>query len=123
MPSQETHLDQANMNEGFAQFLLGEESSPAATDWAATALFYAALHLVDAYLANSDHHPTTHKARGNWVAWTSALSSIYASYSALQHQSELARYYCQHPTKAQVIGLFEKHYSPGKRHVLALLSY
>jgi hypothetical protein len=58
--------------------------------------FYAALHLIDAYLASIGHHPQTHETRDGWISWTAILRPVYSHYSELRNRSEDARYQCRH---------------------------
>jgi len=63
MPSQTAHLNQARANEDLARELSARETSPTHISWAAVVLFYTALHLVDAYLAQRGTNPATHAER------------------------------------------------------------
>ena len=70
MPDFESHLRQAERNERVASHLA---TFP---DWQTVALFYAALHYVDAYLAQrfgAQGHPTSHQARLRFLARDPAL--------------------------------------------------
>jgi hypothetical protein len=75
-------------------------------DWAATALFYAALHLVDAFLdgeqqlPKDERHPRKHSAnagegnagRGRNQLVQALLSPIRKEYRSLEEASRRARY-------------------------------
>ena len=61
MPELHQHLPQAEKNERLAESItLLPERFP---DWEITALFYSALHYVDAFLATQNVHPRTHDRR------------------------------------------------------------
>jgi hypothetical protein len=121
MPSRESHLGQAEGNAEFAGDLLNRDWSAACADWAVSALFYSAVHLVDAYLATMDAHPETHTIRGNWVARTDKLKPVYSNYEELRNRSEDARYKCRHFKPAQVRAIRSSDHDPLQEHVLRLL--
>lgn len=79
------------------------ESSPDDREWACVALFYAALHLLDAYLiakqpgANLD----THSARNRAIAVNSELRRFGNAYRMLQNISEEIRYIPTHSTSPE----------------------
>lgn len=64
--------------------------SPQFMDWGVTACFYAALHLVDGYLARLGIHPNNHAERENWIR--RQLRPIYGTYRRLKQLSMRARY-------------------------------
>ena len=69
MPSRLTHRQQAQHNEEFiASFDL--DATPY-LDWVVTAIFYAALHFVDSYLATKDIHLSSHRGRDSLI-WASS---------------------------------------------------
>ncbi len=88
MPGKAKHLAEAEWNEQAADALLQTQFA----DWAVVALFYAALHLVDAYLA-STVHPKDHTERFSVIAVT-PLERIYADHRELYQRSLDARYGC-----------------------------
>jgi hypothetical protein len=63
-------------------------------DWAVVALFYAAVHYVEAHLAK--HAPPVHSAnhdkRDNNIASSRVLKPLWKNYRELKNQSRLARY-------------------------------
>jgi hypothetical protein len=90
LPSQEEHLQKADRNEQFAVFLADKTTY---YDWAATVLFYAALHYMDAILAAAMDHPKTHDKRHSSIRKNGTLRRVYAEYRALESLSRNARYY------------------------------
>lgn len=65
------------------------------SDWALTAPFYSALHLIDAYVAGTlNQHPRNHTVRNHAVRSTAAPRAAYSHYRELQERSRDARYEC-----------------------------
>lgn len=93
MPSESRHVARAENNERFyAQFNL---ASTAFLDWAIAALFYSALHYVDACLAGyaaGGLHPQSHSTRGRILARDAFLRNFFCDYQELKNRSEDARY-------------------------------
>jgi len=88
MPNERIHRMQAEQNEKLARGLV--LLSPQLMDWGVTACFYAALHLVDGYLAQSGIHPENHAEREDWILhW---LHPIRGKYRVLKRCSIQARY-------------------------------
>jgi len=93
VPTTTQHLAQAATNETLA--LAWEVTAP---EWAATALFYAALHYVDAffYLDGQINHSLdgfkSHEVRTREVSLR--LGFVYQEYQRLLDRSRNARYDC-----------------------------
>ena len=98
MPTIEKHLDQVRRNEALAHRLLNEPG--AVPEWAITLLFYAAVHLVEAYFAYVGvPHPDppqrqTHANRRRLMRERVELSDTRAIFYQLQADSETMRYEC-----------------------------
>lgn len=90
MPRQQQHLQQARHNEALYHHLA--TVAPLYIDWQVTALFYAALHYVDAYLSKHNVHPASHSDRDQPIAMESVLRRIYTPYRDLESRSRDARY-------------------------------
>lgn len=92
MPSLQEHLKQAALNEAFAQSLRGGQFE----DWRVTAIFYAALHYVEAYFATQDLpaglHFSKHARREDNMADYDVFDPIYEDYKVLKTASERSRY-------------------------------
>jgi len=117
MPSKDAHLWQAKHNETLFSQLLTTEF----LDWAVTAIFYSALHHVDAYLATKDIHPSFHyKGRDRWVATESNLRHIWNQYRWLKEKSEAARYDVKHFTQSEVNHLKQSEFEIIKSHISKL---
>jgi hypothetical protein len=64
-------------------------------DWAVTVLFYAALHLTQAYLQRSEISAENHRQRDQEIRSSEELRPILDPYRALKAHSENARYRCR----------------------------
>ncbi|MGA7686163.1 MAG: hypothetical protein WCA58_14200 [Terriglobales bacterium] len=91
MPTKSEHLARAEHNQRFAEsFELKTTPYP---DWVVVAYFYAAMHLVDALLWESDKiNPPNHEERGKCVKDKWYLRGIKNEYRSLKDHSEDARY-------------------------------
>ncbi len=86
MPTTQQHLDQASANEVVSTQINQE-------DWAVTALFYAAVHYVEAYCCHAHGvHSKGHHDRQVFVG--NNLSAIGPEYAGLEFWSREARYEC-----------------------------
>lgn len=115
MPRRSDHIDQSERNEAAYQAL----HDAAHYDWAATTLFYAALHLVDAY-----HWPNrykNHPKRKTSVATDPALAHISMHYEELYNRSQDARYDCVSFTAQQSSDLQSLDCAPSAAHIRSLL--
>lgn len=93
MPTAEQHRQQAEHNKAFVQSF-DLDTSPY-LDWAVTAIFYTALHLVEWFLKSKGlTGRRDHQLRDAYIARMSELRRIYADYTELKFQSEASRYEC-----------------------------
>lgn len=91
MPSKEEHITKADGNAAFAAAI--PLNSQPRIDWALIALFYAAMHYVEAYLAVVfNQHVKSHTTRDSIVARDSNLKRIHAEYMDLKFFGYNARY-------------------------------
>lgn len=92
MASRNDHIEQAEKNERLYGLLQADQNDW--TDWQITALFYAALHYVDAYLI--DHclpEPKSHLAQSEAIANESFLrTQVGMQFATLKDYSRDARY-------------------------------
>ena len=88
MPDKDDHLAQANHN---TQFYFSFDRKHY-SDWAATVLFYAGLHYIDAFLATLQIDPGSHDVRDKYVNQLRELRHISGHYFALKNSSRTARY-------------------------------
>ena len=117
MPDSAAHIAQAATNEALSQQL--ETSYP---EWAVTALFYAALHYVQAYFFDNaasmqPQHYLTHGRRDQGVA--QRLQSLHGGYLTLEDASQDARYECMVFATVDVQELRGDHLVPIKQYILA----
>ena len=90
MPSTNEHLAKAQGNKTFA-YNLGV-TTPTAIGWALTALFYSALHYVEAYNAKYGQHFSKHEDLSRDIGRNPVLQPIYGDYKDLLVFSWNARY-------------------------------
>ena len=123
MPSVAEHLEQVERNESLYLDLCRLYTSvPDYTEWEVVALFYAALHYVDAWLASSEHvHSRNHAQRIGLVRSNIALRPISDQYERLYRLSVLARYEMERPSLREVRSVENNEYTAIKRHIRALL--
>lgn len=91
MPPRDDHRAKAEHDEQFVHSL--DLSTTPYLDWAITALFYAALHYVEAYFATMKRHSPDHRTRDSAIQRDSRIRSLYADYNELKNYSINARYY------------------------------
>lgn len=91
MPDLAEHLLQARHNEEF----FGSIDRGLYSDWAIIALYYAALHYIDAFLATVRIlDPGGHAVRDPEIRQRPELQPISHHYFRLKNRSQSARYYC-----------------------------
>jgi hypothetical protein len=90
VPSKDQHLGKAIGNERFAKSLALSE--PPWIEWALTAMFYAAMHYIEAYLATRGQHPRSHVTRDGFVGREPNLKRIFIDYQELKTYGLNARY-------------------------------
>ena len=122
MKTRDEHLKQASNNEDFAERLL-QSGDAASVTWAATLVFYSAVHYGRAFLAaRGPLTIRTHSGfesifRQSWAAPTNVL----AHYRLLKVYSERARYDCVEYSAAEVMRLRDDHLRPFRDAILATL--
>ena len=94
MPPVRIHAAQAHHNHAFWSSL--DLATTPYRDWAVVAMFYEALHWLEAYLATYGVHPTSHSQRLRALANYADLDRIEPSYTYLRNASERARYDAYH---------------------------
>ncbi len=101
MPDLATHQRQAEHNQQAAAYL--QTAGDEYLDWAVTAMFYAALHMLDQALAHSGNiHSRSHLQRHAVIAQQPQLAPIYRDYRELEWQSQRSRYECATFTPADL---------------------
>lgn len=91
MPGTKEHMDKYNENKRLLETNLNVEACDF-YNWVVTVSFYAALHLVEAKLAEDGVHSSDHFARGNNVERFSRFRNIRSIYKTLYDKSRVARY-------------------------------
>jgi len=121
VPTTAEHLAQAESNE---QASLAVQ--PRFPDWAATMLFYAALHYVEAYFfadADKSHLPAHYDRHSERLpAVRTRIGPIFVHYKDLMDASLEARYQYVSFTQVDVENLRQEGLEPLKRHINTLLS-
>ena len=91
MPTRQQHIKKYEEN----KLLLGTKLSVENAEfynWIVTVAFYAALHLVEARLADDNIDSSDHTARNNNVERFNYFQPIRAKYKVLYDRSRVARY-------------------------------
>jgi hypothetical protein len=131
VPQFDDHIKQAKSNLSFLEII--NQSAPIHFDWQVTACFYAALHLVNAHLANFGQQYRSHtdvKDVINPYNTTSVMKltpDAYTAYESLFSLSRRARYLINKKddnlfTDAPFF-THEKHLAKSIRHLEALCCY
>ena len=102
MPQLGEHLRAAQANQELASVLT---SLPGGISWSPVVSFYAALHLVDAYLATLGVHPVSHVARRAVIRRTESLEPVLDDYRTLEALSREARYDLRQFSQAEASSL------------------
>jgi hypothetical protein len=99
MAGRAAHLAKAGHNERFSDRLAEMNAETERfEDWEVTSLFYAAVHLADAYLANLGGHPVSHvqpeagKVPGRNQLVRRHIPLVWPHYRQLQNLSHVERY-------------------------------
>jgi len=92
MPSEKAHLAVAQRNQHLIDHLLADPVR--FPEWIATAVFYRALHLVEAVFSNDPNvrHARTHEERERILKSSRKYSGIYKHYRPIWSASLIARY-------------------------------
>ena len=116
MPTSQEHLAQARRNE---EFLVTIRALPVRyAEWETVALFYSALHYVDAFLATLGEHPRNHRIR---IARVNSATALQHEYQDLFDASMEARYEALTPTTARADHLMVGPFLRVKEEMLSLL--
>lgn len=91
MYSKEQFLAKSRNNKVFAESL--PLKTPTDVGWAMTALFYSALHAINAYLASQNRTCSDHEDRAKEIIYDPKINPIYKDYRDLHSLSQNARYH------------------------------
>jgi hypothetical protein len=119
MPNVADHILQARHNEDFYR----ATDKNAYSDWAMTAVYYAALQYVDAYLARIGMiDPGGHDVRDQELHRRPELRPIINSYFRLKSRSRSARYYCATFPLPELQRSYEGDLTAIRKHLLPMAS-
>ena len=110
MPRDDRHNAKAQRNEQFAESL--DHTDATQENWAVVAVFYSALHYVQAVLSGSSINCKNHLERADEIARDPILKYVAGEYEYLFTTSMLARY--------GVIGLVGDPYRTAKARLEAI---
>jgi hypothetical protein len=118
MPTLIEHAAKATHNETF--FRGFDLDTTPYLDWVVVAVFYAALHLVEAFAATQGEHPNSHLERDRFLWASSALQPILVHYFHLKSDAEDARYGMRTFSPDEVKHLIADLFEPLKQHIASL---
>lgn len=118
MPTLMQHAVKAKHNETF--FRGFDLDATPYLDWVVVAVFYTALHLVEAFAATRGEHPDSHVERDRFIWVSSELQPILAHYFHLKNDAEDARYRARTFAPDEVKHLIANHFEPLKQHIASL---
>ena len=119
MPLKSDHLNKARHDETFVSSL--DIDSTSFIDWAITAMFYAALHYVEAYFATQGKHSPDHRIRDSSIRRDLNIRKIFNDYNELKNFSINARYYMYPFKPSDVTANLQPRLESLKTHVKHLL--
>ena len=99
LPNKETHLEQYQHNKDFLENGISDTNKFA--DWAVTATFYCAVHIVEAALADMQIHSDNHYERGQKIR-KYFCRKLQICYKDLYSRSMTSRYSCITQTSEDV---------------------
>ena len=116
MPDLNQHLSLAESNERFAESIAALPTR--FPDWEITALFYSALHYVDAFLSTQNIHPRNHDSR---IRSIRSFIRAWDDYRDLYNLSLDTRYNMASFTPAYADSVKTRAFRRVKEEILALL--
>ena len=122
MPTEQEHLMQAARNESLYSDLCRLYTSvPKYTEWEIVALFYSALHHVEAYFyMQGGQHSGSHRERNRLIRESADFRAIARDYMRLYNLSIVARYELEHISMDRIRGSENNEYAAIKRHIRSL---
>ncbi len=118
MPTLLQHAVKAKHNETF--FRGFDLDTTPYLDWVVVAIFYAALHLVEAFAATRGEHPDSHLERESFIWASPELQPILSHYFQLKSDAEDARYGMRVFSSDEVRHLIADYFEPLKQHIASL---
>ena len=121
MSASAEYVSLAERNERFYRVISDPAASQRFPDWEVTALFYSALHYINAYLSLTGIPPRSHVDRSNVIVSNPALRELVNSYRELHERSLEARYDLV-PISAELVDQLESvDFLRVKSHIRGLL--
>lgn len=130
MPAFNDHIDQANENLGFLEYL-NLNCDGSFLDWKVTVSFYVAVHIINAHLSKHGlqyrSHSLVQEAINPRNQFTIAKVSepVYLAYRKLQGLSRRSRYLVNEkaPASTTASKIYETHINKSIRHLEVLLKF
>lgn len=130
MPAFNDHIEQANENLGFLDYI-NQNCGNSFVDWRVTISFYTAVHIINAHLAKIDLQYRTHvdvlkqinpKIQLNVAA---VGEDIYLAYRKLMDLSRRSRYLVNEksPGSTTAAKTYDKHVDKAARHLEVMLKF
>jgi len=117
--SKTAHLQKADHNRQFSDDIT--QLPDDYRDWRITAIFYAALHILQAYfVAKNTEYPTKHQERDELIQRDPNLRTLWDDYRELKTLSVTSRYQCL-PINDFDITEAKQHFDAIRNHVMSLL--
>ena len=101
MATRDQHIAQFEHNVAVVQRLSDTEDF----DWAVTALFCAALHLIQAYIVERNDGVASHGRRDRLMRSREEFRPVLGAYRTLRDYSEHARYECRQFSRQEFEGV------------------
>lgn len=119
-PTRSEHIEQYRRNLTVAGVLESQQHF----DWCVTVLFYAALHLADAWLSTHRNAPAAdnHGQRNQMIRGDARLNPVWRQYRTLKDYSFDARYNCRVFTAGEVQQLRQDQFDSFVKKACSLLS-
>lgn len=116
MPTLKQHQSKAIYNEKFF-----EDVKFNYPDWAITGIFYATIHLIEAFLATKNIHVEDHKERAKYIGLLKELKPLFQYYRALYDYSVNARYKMYSFTVEGINESYKEFFIPIKNEITKFL--
>lgn len=111
------HKEKALWNESFYEYVKKGKYN----DWAVTGLFYAAIHLIEGFLASKGISVGSHSERMSCIVKISELKLIFEPYRKLYDFSVNARYKFYKLSESKLENLYQNTYKPLKESLMKYL--
>ncbi len=134
MASFKEHIEQAKKNLNFLESVNYSYPIGESDDWQVTILFYGAVHLINAHIAQTCNlHYNSHKKVEQAISPFNPLSpaslpeDVYLAYKLLRNLSRRSRYLCKDSDspleEAKAYLTFDKHVAKAIKHMDVIIDY